>query len=101
MMQKMSVWAWHCDAPQCGYLFHGNPNCEMPSYHFGSLENLICGEWLVWERTRKALEMDTRILEWNEWFPGYRVKPKLITIEMRPADSATRSRRKKKEGGAK
>ena len=101
MICKMSVWAWHCDAPQGGYLFYGNPNRGLPSFHFGGIENILRGEHLVWEYTRKTLEMDARILEWNEWFPSHRVKPKLITIEMRPADPATRSRRKKKEGGAK
>ena len=55
----------------------------------------------MWEHTRTALKMDARIVEWNEWFPGHRVKPRLITLEIRPADPATRSRRKKKEGGAK
>ena len=39
--------------------------------------------------------------EWNERFPGHRVKPKLITIEIIPADPATRSSRKKKEGESK
>lgn len=99
-MCKMSVWAWHCDAPQGGYLFYGNPNRGLPSFHFGGIENIMCGERLVWEHTRKALEMDARILEWNEWFPGYRVKPKLVTVEMHPADPSTRSRRKKKEGAS-
>lgn len=101
MMCKMSVWAWHCDAPQGGYLFRGNPNRGLPPFHFGSIENILGGEHLLWEHTRKALEMDVRILEWNARFPEHRVKPRLITIEMRPADSATRSRRKAKEGGAK
>ena len=101
MMCKMTVWVWHCDAPQGGYLFHGNPNRELPSFHFGGIENILCGEHLIWEHTRKSLEMDSRILEWNERFPGHRVKPKLITIDMLPADPSTRSRRKKKEGGAK
>lgn len=101
MICKMSVWAWHCDAPQGGYLFHGNPNRGIPSFHFGGIENILCGEHLIWEHTRKALEMDVRILEWNERFSGLRVKPKIITVEMLPADPATRSRRKKKEGDAK
>ena len=99
-MCKMSVWAWHCDSPQGGYLFYSNPNRGLPPFHFGGIENIMCGEHLIWEYTRKVLEMDARILEWNECFPGYRVKPKLITIEMRPADPATRSRRKKKEGAS-
>ena len=39
--------------------------------------------------------------KWNNHPRTMRVRPKLITIELRPADSATRSRRKKKEGGKK
>ena len=94
-MCKMSVWAWHCDAPLGGWLFHGNPNHGMPPFHFGTIENVLHGEHLIWERTRTALEMDICIKEWNERFPGHRVKPKLITIEMHPANPATRSRCKK------
>lgn len=100
-MNKRSVWAWYCDAPQGGYLFHGNPNRGLPQFHLGDIGNILCGEHLVWEYTRKMLEMDTHVLEWNKWFPGHRVKPKLITLEIRPADSATQSRRKKKEEGDK
>lgn len=100
-MCKMSVWAWHCNAPQGGYLFYGNTHRGLPPFHFGGIENIMCGEHLVSEHTRKMLEKDAYILQWNAWFPGYRVKPKLITIEMRPADPATISRRKKQEGGAK
>lgn len=101
MSETMSVWVWHSDAPHGGYLFHGNPNSGMPPFHFGSLENLLCGEWLVWEHTRRALEMDIRVIEWNNHPRTMRVQPKLITIELRPANAATRSRRKRKEGGAK
>ena len=100
-MYKMSVWAWYCDAPHGGYLFHGNPNVGTPPFHLGGIENIVCGEQLVWEHRRGTLEMNISVLSWNEQFPKFRVKPKLITIEMRPADPATRSRRKKKEGGAK
>lgn len=101
MICKMSVWAWYCDKPQGGYLFHGNPNYGLPPFHLGGIGSILRGERLVWEHNRKTLEMDARILEWNEWFPNYRVKPKLITIEMRHADPATRSRRRHKEGGMK
>lgn len=102
-MNKMSVWVWYSDAPHGGYLFHGNPNLGMPPFHLGNLENLICGERLVWEHTRRTLEMDMRIVEWNHHprTMKWHVCPKLITIELRPADAVTRSRRKCKEGGAK
>lgn len=102
MKDKMSVWAWHSDAPHGGYLFHGNPNPGMPPFHIGGLENLICGEWLVWEHTRRALEMDMSIAEWNhhQRTMSMKMRPKLITIELRLADAVTRSRRKRKEGGA-
>ena len=103
MILKMTVWAWYCDAPQGGWLFHGNPNRGLPPFHFGTIENVLHGEHLIWEHTRKALEMDIRIVEWNERFQGHRVKPKLITLELRHANPATRSRRNKKEnkGGSK
>lgn len=100
-MCKMSVWAWHCDAPHGGYLFHGNPNPGLPPFHLGGIEDILCGRHLVREYTRKVLEMDVRILEWNKRFPHLRVRPKLVTIEMRPADPTTRSRSEKQEGGAK
>ena len=102
-VEQLTIWAWYSDAPHGGYLFHGNPNPDMPPYHLGGLENLVCGEWLVWEHTRHALEMDLRIEEWNHHprTMTMKVRPKLITIELRPADAATQSRRKKKEGGAK
>lgn len=101
MMCKMSVWVWHCNAPQGGYLFYGNPNVGLPPFHLGGIENMVYGEQLVWEHRRGTLEMNISVLNWNEQCPKFRVKPKLITVEMRPADPATRSRRKKKEGGAK
>lgn len=100
-MNKISIWVWYSDAPYGGYLFQGNPNPGMPRYHIGRLENLLCGELLVWERTRRILEMDMSIVEWNHHPRTMRVRPKLITIELRPADAVTRSRRKRKEGGAK
>ena len=99
-MNKMSVWVWYSDAPHGGYLFQGNPNPGMPPFHLGSLENLLCGGRLVWQHTRRALEMDMRIMEWNHHPRTMLVRPKLITVELRPADAATRSRRKKKEACA-
>ncbi len=98
MMAKFAVWTWYSDAPQGGFLFSGNPNREMPPFHLGGVEELLRGGRLVWEFTRSMLKMDVRVLEWNERFPEMRVKPKLIVIEMRLADAATRSRRKKMEG---
>ena len=99
--EKLTIWAWYSDAPHGGYLFFGNPNPDMPPYHLGGLENLVCGEWLVWAHTRHTLEMDLRIEEWNHHPRTMKVRPRLITIELRPADAVTRSRRKRKEGGAK
>lgn len=96
--QKMSVWAWHCDTWYGEFLFHGNPNHGLPPFHLGGIVNISCGENLIWEHTRKELEMNVDVLWWNQRFPDHRVKPQLVTIEIRQADSATRSRRKKKEG---
>ena len=81
MILKMSVFAWYCDKPHGGYLFHGNPNRGLPSFHLGGIDNILCGEHLVWEYTRKELKMDLRIVEWNEWFPGHRVKPQEKEVE--------------------
>lgn len=44
--------------------------------------------------------MDMRVIEWNNHPRTMLVQPKLITIELRPANAATRSRRKRKKGGA-
>jgi len=96
--QKMSVWAWRCDVWDGEYLFGGNPNHNLPPFHLGGIINILYGENLIWEPTRKRLEMNADVTWWNHLFPNYRVNPQLVTIEMRQADSATRSRRKKKEG---
>ena len=96
MMQ--TVWVWYCKSPHGGYLFHGNRNSGMPPFHLGCLDNLIYGERLVWERTRKVLEMNVDVRWWNQQVPYYRVEPKLVTIEISPADSTTRSRHKQEEG---
>jgi hypothetical protein len=57
------------------------------------VENLICGEVLVFAETRSALELEFDVAEWNMRFPQYRVKPKSVMIEMRPCCI-----RKKNEG---
>lgn len=101
MICKMSVWAWYCDAPQGGYLFHSNPNVGMPPFHLGGIENIVYGERLVWEHRRGTLEMNISVSSWNNQYPKFRVTPRLITLELRPADPATRSRRKKKGGDVK
>ena len=82
--EKMSIWVWYSDAPHGGYLFEGNPNRDMPPFHIGEILNLLCGEKIVWEHTRKVLEMNMDIAWWNERFPFMRVKPKSIMVEMRP-----------------
>lgn len=94
MKDKMSIWAWHSDATHGGYLFHGNPNPDTPPLHFGGIINIVHGERLVSAETRKALEMDTGIIWWNEHFPQFRVKPKSVMLEIRPYY-------KRKEGGNK
>ena len=93
MKDKMSIWVLHSNAPHGGYLFHGNPNQDIPPYHLGDIENILYGEKLVWAYTRKVLEMDTGILWWNERFPKHRVKPKSVMVEIRPY-----YKRAKKEG---
>lgn len=93
--QKLSIWVLYSDAPHGGYLFKGNPNRGVPPYHLGGIENLLCGEHLVWSYTRKVIENEAGIMWWNERFPQQRVKPKSIMVEMRPY-----YKRAKKEGGA-
>ena len=81
--EKMSIWVWYSDAPHGGYLFEGNPNRGAPPFHLGGIENLLCGELLVWEYTRKGLEMDTDVAWWNRDCPKFKVYPKCVTVEIR------------------
>ena len=83
MSEKKSIWVWYSDAPYGGYLFEGNPNRCAPPFHLGGIENLLCGELLVWEYTRKGLEMDTDIAWWNRACPKFKVHPKCVTVEIR------------------
>ncbi len=82
--QKQSIWVLYSDAPHGGYLFHGNPNLELPPYHLGGILNVLYGEKLVWAYSRKMLEMEMGVMLWNERVPDFRVKPKSVMVEMRP-----------------
>ena len=84
MKEKMAIWVWHCDSTHGGFLFIGNPNMGLPQFHLGGILNMLCGERIVWEPTRKALEMNADILFWNERFPDHKVKPKQIMVDMKP-----------------
>ena len=84
MKDKMSIWVLVSEAAHGGCLFYGNPNHGCPPYHLGDIENILFGERLVWEHTRKAVEMDAGILWWNERFPNQRVKAKSVMVEIRP-----------------
>lgn len=86
MIDKTTILVWHCDKPKgrCGYLFHGNPNKGLPPYHFGGIGNLMFGECIVYGLTRCGLMVCNPMREWNRKFPQFRVKPRRITIEMRP-----------------
>lgn len=83
-MMKRSIWVWHCDRPQGGFLFRGNPNPKIPAYHLGNIENLIWGEDLAFAETRRELELEFGVAEWNIHFPQFRVKPKSVMVEIRP-----------------
>lgn len=83
-MMKRSIWVWYCDRTHGGFLFRGNPNPKTPTYHLGDVGNLICGEVLVFAETRRELELEFNVAEWNVRFPQYRVKPKSIMVEIRP-----------------
>ena len=83
-MNKQSLWVWYSDAPHGGYLFQGNPNREYPSFHLGRIDNIINGERLVCAGTKKVLEMDFRVAEWNHRFPQFKVKPVSVMVEIRP-----------------
>ena len=82
MKDKMAIWVWFCDAPHGGYLFHGNPHPlqNLPPYHLGDIENMIYGERIVCQQTRRVLEMDADIIWWNNRFPQFKVKPKNIMV---------------------
>ena len=84
--EKRAVWVWCCDKPHGGYLFRGNPNVpRMPPYHLGNILTLVdCGHTLVTSETRKTLEMESGVLEWNLRMPFFEVKPKCVMIEIRP-----------------
>ena len=83
---KYAVWVWYCDLPQGGYLFRGNPNppSKTPPYHLNSVFGLVHGEQIVWAETRKTLEAELGVDEWNMKFPQFRVKPKSVLIDIRP-----------------
>lgn len=84
--EKRSAWVWFSDKPHGGYLFRGNPNPPgtIPPYHVGGIENMVCGEELVAAETRKVLEMEMGVTEWNHRMPYFAVKPKCVMIEIRP-----------------
>ena len=84
MKDKISIWVWFCDAPHGGYLFHGNPNPLQPPYHLGDIENMIYGERIVFQQTRRVLEMDTDIIWWNDMYPQFKVKPRNIMVYTKP-----------------
>lgn len=81
---KRSLWVWYSDAPHGGYLFRGNPNPGYPPYSMGDIDDLINGRRLVCAETRRALEMEVGVHEWNIRFPKHKVKPVSIMVEIRP-----------------
>ena len=83
-MNRKSIWVWYSDAPQGGYLFRGNPNLDCPPYHTGDVCHMIFGYEIVCAETRKALEMEVGIAEWQLKFPKFKVKAKRIVVEIRP-----------------
>lgn len=84
MKDKITIWVWFCDKPQGGYLFHGNPDGDMPQYHMGDISDLMNAEDLVCSDTRFWLTKCDPMHRWNKQFPQSRVKPRRITVEMRP-----------------
>ena len=95
MKDKRTIWVWHCNSFNGRYLFAGNPNADIPPYHFGDISNVLDGERLVWSYTRSGLK-DIAISLWNKRFPEYRVKPMKIEIEIGQCIH-TRSTKKKEE----
>ena len=101
--EKRSMWVWFCEKTHGGYLFRGNPNItsgnarwiDIPPYHIGGIDNIINGETLVCAETKKALEMEAGVMEWNLYFPQFSVKPKCVMIEVRPY-----YKRQKNKGGS-
>ena len=83
-MNKRAIWVWHSDAPHGGMLFRGNPNPpeKTPPYHFGDIENLLAGEELVCADTRRELEMESGVAEWNRRFKQFKVKPVCVIVEI-------------------
>jgi hypothetical protein len=80
MDDSVTIWVLYSDAPHGGYLFYGNPNPDIPSFHFGDLEGLLYGKRLVWENTKKSLKEHNIEEKWNHMFPLQKVVPKRITL---------------------
>lgn len=81
MRDNWTVWAWYCDKPQGGFLFHGNPNPQIPPYHCGGIYHMI-RERMVYAVTRITLIKCYPMKEWNRIFPKCRVKPVRVTVTM-------------------
>ena len=83
-MNRMTIWVW---ATKSGYfLFHGNPNPDMPKYHLGDISDLIhFFKPLVFEYSKRDLELFKKPVGWNKdhaKYPEFKVYPKKITISM-------------------
>ena len=80
MLKYRTVWVYECQPER--WLFRGNPNTavrkDVPPFHLGGLYELINGHELVYAETRKGLEMEIAVAEWNLFFPQFKVKPKCI-----------------------
>ena len=79
----MTIWVWATKSGEV--LFHGNPNPNMPKYHLGDISDLINLCPLVFEYSRRGLELYRKPVGWNkaqDKYPEFKVYPKKITISM-------------------
>lgn len=79
----MTIWVWATKSGEL--LFYGNPNPNMPKYHLGDISDLINLCPLVFEYSRRGLELFKKPVGWNKAqakYPEFKVYPKKITISI-------------------
>lgn len=80
---RFTIWVWATKSGEV--LFFGNPNLNMPIYHLGGISDLIHHYVLVFEYTKRGLELFKKPVGWNKVqakYPELKVYPKKITITM-------------------
>lgn len=82
-MSKRIIWVWESEWDGL-VLFHGNPNPDCPPYHASDVSGWLRGKDIVWGHTKWELENKFDKTAWRRRFPQYKVKPRKVTIEIKP-----------------